>query len=541
MENNDGGSGDEEEEEDETKSISPEDNEELQRLSTLVKNLPGEVALIPGSVQRIQQNAFTTIEKYSSSVPAKPKLYKANYTTEELKSVAQSTGRTESQVKDESQKYRDWFDALQKDHVDLEDRIRREIESVGITEAEKLRWHGTIPLMEMGDMWGRVKGKTMLLEDFKQTMDHLWLKCQFPKGWTDIPPKNEGDLPKDKELQQAVNRRKSAQRDLDTLKAKLGMPVTGNSSDGSAAAASGASNGAVIKSDIGPIATTGQSIPPASNAPSRALANPGTSADELSDKLSALLLHLTSGTGAFPGNQGQEGFGSAKRGKYQLQLPSIKSRQIEITTPNTTMNGDQIVAWFVRERKMKDDDDEEKTAKQTNRFFVVRKQKADGETIHEIMSAELCGARRAWDALQRDKVPELWDGKRLSELPSKRRIDKVEWGINWLAARNKINIRDGARDVPSLIVCMWWYVEAADTGKQKDFTKGTEPEDPRLRLVVLTRSNFHSLMGKERGEVQICQSLPHPEGARWESVEECIRYYTSEKVQARPGQLVRRS
>ena len=200
------------------------------------------------------------------------------------------------------------------------------------------------------------------------------------------------------------------------------------------------------------------------------------------------------------------------------------------------MFGEPIVAWFKRTRTFRDDESGT-VAKNSDTYFIVQKKRDDKSVITEIRSSELCGAQRAIDKLDKKMIPELWDSNTSEELPGRKQIDKINWGIEWLAVRKKINIQEGAREVPALVLCLWWLVEP---GEMMEFRKGVDlTQEPNERHVVLTRGKFHALMGKERGDLQICNTTEHPQGQAWESVEKCIRYYTTEKVLAPPGQLAR--
>lgn len=248
------------------------------------------------------------------------------------------------------------------------------------------------------------------------------------------------------------------------------------------------------------------------------------------------------GAGAFPSN-------SSKPQKYKVEVVSKRSDQVKITEPNTTKKHEQIVGYFERTRTIKDDEDEAKYVTQNNKYFIVRRPKIADPTAfyHEIMPYELCGAMRAWKMLDATKALQLVNSKTksgetstinnntmeipaLSDLPSKRQIDAYDWGIEFIAARGKLKVKDAGRQIPVLAVCMWWMVE--DESKHKKFTVGFECGNPKERRVLLGRGDFHNHMGKERGDAQICESLPHPQNGSWESVEHCIQYYTTEKTLA---------
>jgi hypothetical protein len=178
-----------------------------------------------------------------------------------------------------------------------------------------------------------------------------------------------------------------------------------------------------------------------------------------------------------------------------------------------------IKAFYSRIMVYKDDSGENKVTKTFNYYVVEKMMAGSQDRIYEIMGEELCGGSEVQAALNKSTVPMLTEKTALEDLPSKKVITKISWGLNWVAARRKYKDKKG---IPVLVVSLWW-VEETD-GLRPEFKKGVETGKPRERCAVLARGHYGQYLGP-RGDRMIMKCIPHPEGYAWANVKECISFY----------------
>jgi hypothetical protein len=330
-----------------------------------------------------------------------------------------------------------------------------------------------------------------------------------------MPPVNDGTWPTQKQLEQRLQQQKKAELELEVLKFAAKAKFTG------AAPSTGSNaNNTLIDAAAAPAAPTAPTAPTTATAPTRATPN-----QQLfnMDSLMAALNSVNPG-GAYPGSG--QGLVVYRPPKTVLQMVSERSEAPSTVEPNHTDDGDLIVAWFLREKVIKDDDDDKRISLK-NYNFVVRRQRSDGKYFFEIMSEEAAGGRKVFKMINKNLTPELCKSSDLAKLPSKKKIQDRAWGLNWVAARVKHNLVK--KDIPALVVSMWW--EEQNSQECRDFLKGIGSTNERC--AILTRGDFQRAVGTVLADKQIMRTLPHPTGGRWNDITECIQLYT-EEVQRGP-------
>jgi hypothetical protein len=72
------------------------------------------------------------------------------------------------------------------------------------------------------------------------------------------------------------------------------------------------------------------------------------------------------------------------------------------------------------------------------------------------------------------------------------------------------------KDIPALVVSMWW--EEQNGQECRDFLKGIGSTNERC--AILTRGDFQRAVGTVLADKQIMRTLPHPTGGRWNDITE---------------------
>jgi hypothetical protein len=473
--------------------------EEGERLHQLIHDCPKDAQVLEPAIQQKQKESFSAVENVLKKCTPKPLGWHINFKDKDIKKAAKIDGRDPKELKTAWEAYTVWRQEL----VNVEQSINQAIadKNISIGVGEERQHVGSVPVSLLGDLWSQNKmsGESALKEEaLNERLEGLWLKHKFPRGWTKMPPVNDGAWPTQTQLEQRLQRQKRAELELEVLKTAAKPKAIG----------AGPSIGSNANNTL-------INAAPAATAPTRVTPN------QQPFNLESLMLALSAANpgGAFPGSG--QGLVVSRPPRTVLQLVSERSIAPNTVEPNHTDEGDLIVAWFQRDRVIKDDEDKNQITLQ-NFYFIVRRQRSDGRCFHEIMSEDAAGGRKVIGMVNKNLTPELCKQSDLTKLPSKRKIQGVEWGLNWVAARVKNNLVK--RDVPTLVVSMWWR---EDDGKECcDFLKGAER--PNERCVILTRGMFQRAVGPVQADKQIMNTLPHPNGGRWNDVAECIQDYTKE-------------
>jgi hypothetical protein len=361
----------------------------------------------------------------------------------------------------------EWIEELEQLQTEINEKLG----------TETLPW-GHVPLSRIGSLWMKSKGNLSVdaEKELHAELFALWVREQFPQGWTMMPPEDINTYPDQSLLQEGVDLKAKLERQWDDMKALSQSQDLSGQAQGTNGNASGTNNPSMTSRDkaIG-----------AYQAPT-----------------------VSGGTMNVP----------IRPKKQFLQLASRRVVAGKaIPNSNRTEDQEPIVSWFERQMVYKDDyDPKNKQAKKSFRFYVVQK-----ETHYEIVGEELCGGRAIRDAVNERQVPRLCEGEALKKLPSRAEITKISWGLNWVAAKRKYKAKEG---LPPLIVNMWWYAEAK--GDYQEFTVGLGREklDRNERAVSLSRGHYCGLMGP-RGDKMIMMSIPRADGLTWKNVKECINNF----------------